>query len=76
MKAIKKPIVIEANQFTHPATSPIGVRTEEDGRAYVMTAHKQKVYLEPGDWVVAEPNGDGYYPIKDEIFKANYEEVA
>lgn len=64
----KKPAVFEANQFTHPATAPIGVRTDEDGRAYVVTAHGQKVYLEPGDWIVAEPDGRGYYPIKADIF--------
>jgi hypothetical protein len=64
----KKPEVFEANQFMNPATAPVGVRTEEDGRAYVVTAHNQKVYLEPGDWIVAEKNGNGYYPIKPEIF--------
>jgi len=65
----KKPETFEANQFTHSATAPVGVRCDEDGRSYVVTAHKQRVYLEPGDWIVAEKNGDGYYPIKDSIFK-------
>ena len=66
---------IEANQFTHPATSPLGVMTEEDGRAYVVTMHEQKVYLVPGDWVVREPDGVHYYPIKDSVFKATFEQV-
>ena len=65
----------EANQFQHAATSPVGVRTEEDGRAYVVTAHEQKVYLQPGDWVRAEPDGVHYYPIKDEIFRERFELV-
>lgn len=69
----KKSKLVEANQFQHAATAPVGVRVEEDGRAYVMTAHKQKVYLEPGDWVVPEPNGDGYYPIKDVIFRDSFD---
>lgn len=49
--------------------------TEEDGRAYVMTLHEQKVYLEPGDWVVAEPDGVHFYPIKDSVFKGLYEAI-
>jgi len=69
----KKPIIVEANQFHHAATSPVGVRTREDGKAYVLTAHNQEVTLEPGDWVIAEPDGRGYYPCKDDIFKATYE---
>ena len=64
----KKAELFEANQFQHAATAPVGVRTEEDGRAYVMTAHSQKVYLKSGDWIVAEKNGNGYYPITPEIF--------
>ena len=74
-KFIRKSTVIEANQFTHPATSPVGVRTEEDGRAYVVTIHEQKVYLEPGDWVLPEPDGKHYYPVKDAIFKQTYEPI-
>ena len=41
---------------------------------HVHTAHNfQTVLVNPGDWIVAEPNGDGYYPIKDEIMRATYE---
>lgn len=63
----------EANQFKHAATAPVGVLVQEDGRAYVVTAHYQKVYLELGDWIRAEPDGVHYYPIKDEIFKQRFE---
>jgi hypothetical protein len=69
----KKPVVIEAEQFVHPATAPMGVYTEEDGRCYVVTIHKQKVYLESGDWIVPEPDGIHYYPIKPDIFANTYE---
>lgn len=72
----KKPVVVEANQFTHPATPPYGVRTEEDGRAYVVTAHLQKVYLEPGDWILPEPDGEHFYPVKPDIFAATYDPLA
>jgi hypothetical protein len=71
----KKPVVVEAEQFTHPATAPRGVRTEEDGRAYVVTIHQQKVYLEPGDWILPEPDGEHFYPVKPDIFAATYEPV-
>jgi hypothetical protein len=73
MRFRRIPTIIEAEQFHHPATAPRGVRTEEDGRAYVITAHEQKVYLEPGDWIVPEPGKeDRYYPIKPNIFEATY----
>ncbi len=69
----KKPILVEAEQYLHPATAPHGVRTEEDGRAYVVTIHKQKVYLEAGDWILPEPDGEHFYPVKNVIFAATYE---
>lgn len=65
----RKTTIVEANQFLHAATSPVGVRTEEDGRSYVMTIHKQKVYLEPGDWILPEGDGIHYYPVKPDIFR-------
>jgi len=71
----KKPMIVELNQFTHPATGPAGVRTEEDGRAYVITIHDQKVYLEPGDWIAPEGDGVHYYPIKDTVKTATYDPV-
>jgi hypothetical protein len=72
----KKPILIEAEQFHHAATSPRGVLTEEDGRSYVFTAHEQKVYLEDGDWIIQEPRReDRFYAVKDSIFKATYDAV-
>jgi hypothetical protein len=75
MKFRKKPLMIEAEQFHHAATSPAGVRTEEDGRAYVVTIHGQKAYLAPGDWVITEPDGVHHYPCKPDIFEATYEKV-
>ena len=75
MRFRKRPIEVEAEQFLHPATSPRGVFTEEDGRAYVITIHLQKVYLESGDWILPEPDGEHFYPVKDDIFRATYEAV-
>lgn len=49
-------------------------RTEMFGRYafYVITTHGQRAYLQPGDWVVREPNGNGYYPVKPEIFEKRW----
>jgi hypothetical protein len=43
---------------------------------YVTTIHGQRVYLEPGDWVVHEPDGIHFYPVKDDIFQKRWQEVA
>lgn len=83
----KKPIIIEAFQW-FPGTSVPGVYGDggpmcpccrvggNHNLPHVMTAHKQIVHLEPGDWIIPEPNGSGFYPCKDDIFRATYELVS
>ena len=73
----KKPVVIEAAQFTGNADGdPIGVfRREEDLTPYVVTIHGQRCYIAPGDWIIPEPDGVHYYPVKPDIFAAIYEPV-
>lgn len=81
MKFRKKPVIVEAEQFFYDQLPIKGVfypRTTEDGRTYlgdafVITAHDQRVYLSDGDWILPEPDGEHYYPVKDDIFKATYE---
>jgi hypothetical protein len=75
----KKPAVVEADQWW-PGRDVAGVCTclsDECGRApHVHTAHGgYAVRLEDGDWVIPEPNGDGHYPCKPDIFQATYEPV-
>jgi hypothetical protein len=65
--------VIDAEQFHHPATSPRGVRTREDGSAYVVTIQGQEVTLQPGDWVIEEPDGIHYYPCSPEVFAQRWQ---
>lgn len=82
MRFRKKPAFFDAEQFTVDHVIgvkplPAGVTKHSEGdagslvgaliRFSVTTAHGQPVYLQPGDWIVKEPNGNGYYPIKDEI---------
>jgi hypothetical protein len=79
----KKPVVIEATQYL-PELDEGGGRfsgvcfcgegEQRKRAAHVHTAHAgQMVFLEPGDWVTAEPDGRGYYPIKPDIFAATYD---
>lgn len=43
---------------------------------HVHTMHKgQIVAVENGDWIVPEPDGEHYYPVKDEVFRDKYEEI-
>lgn len=65
----KKPVYFNAEQW-FPGKEVVGVQPpmRGDDKYYVVTAHNQQVFLTPGDWVVAEPGGRGYYPIKADIF--------
>ena len=64
--ALKTPIVCD-DPFT------LGEPTEW---AYeIMTMHEQYVSLSPGDWIVAEPVPDRYYPIKPDVFAKKYEPI-
>jgi hypothetical protein len=72
----KKPVIIEAEQFDG-TNDPVGVwRREEDRTPYVVTVHGQRCYIEPGDWIIPEPDGVHYYPCKPDIFAATYEMVS
>ena len=81
-KFVKKPIPIQAEQFFYDKPLMVGVfypPTQNGtfvGDAFVITAHDQRVYLQNGDWVVPEPDGEHYYAIKDEIFRELYLPVA
>lgn len=81
-----KPRLIEAEQFW-PTSSPLpfhqkGPFVMFDGeRFHVTTAHGQKAFLEPGDWVIPEPSGPGViayaaYPVKPDIFADRYVDAA
>jgi hypothetical protein len=86
----KKPVVIQAEQWWSTKSETRGVKyrseyTKEDPEygeilvregAYVETIHDgQTVDLEPGDWVLPEPDGIHFYPCKPDIFDATYEPV-
>jgi hypothetical protein len=79
----KKPVVIEATQFRNEScgafnldgwSDPPGV-TRLAGRPYVVTIHNQRCFIEVGDWIIPEPDGVHFYPVKPDIFAATYEPV-
>ncbi len=75
MQYRKKAVAVEAVRFTGaPAEDPPGVRRRpEDGAPYVVTIHDQRCYVEPGDVIITEPDGDHHYPVRPDIFAATYE---
>lgn len=84
-----KPVEIEAFQWfpgtEHPAVKWYAAATKivsddpfvlgdvTERQYYVTTMHEQHVNLTPGDWVIAEPVPDRYYPCKPEVFAKRYE---
>lgn len=41
----------------------------------VVTIHGQKTKVTIGDWILAEPDGEHFYPCKPNIFEHTYEPV-
>ena len=86
MKFRKRCITIEAEQF-FPISWPRirGVRRREvyDDHGEVMKVifsvttiyNRQSVDLEPGDWIIPEPDGEHFYLCKPDIFNKTYEQV-
>lgn len=79
----KKPVIVEATQW-FPDKKVEGVKDSDPdcyigGCCYgphVHTIHNNApVKIEPGDWIITEPDGIHYYPCKPDIFANNYEEV-
>lgn len=84
----KRPIEFDAEQW-FPGKKVPGVRGVNPSamdagcfvggkccRPHIHTAHNgQVVELEPGDYVVAEPDGRGFYPVKPDIFEKFNEPV-
>lgn len=78
----KKPVTIEAEQYLIYGKLVKGMCNSRscyaDGNniPHVHTIHQnQIVNLEIGDWVIPEPDGVHYYPIKPDILKNTYDEL-
>lgn len=51
-----------------------GLQSFREG-PYVVTKQGQAVSISPGEWVIRERDGSGYYPCDPDEFKALYEPV-
>lgn len=70
MKFIPKYMELQAEQLTE-AVIPNGVTVLKDDK-YVKTSHGDFIHVKNGMWIAEEPNGKGYYPIKDEIIQSRW----
>lgn len=71
----KKPVVVDAEQFTDPANPPRGVVKMDRGGFSVVTIQDQIVAVRPGEWIIRESDGVHYYPCADEVFRRTYDLV-
>lgn len=87
MKFVKKPVVIDAVQWTGENIEEIGAFARSalcagpDGLPWVGTRGEVEVETlegemraSRGDWIIKGIKGE-FYPIKDEIFKDSYDEA-
>jgi hypothetical protein len=80
----KKPVVIEAVQWTGKNHQQVLDFTEDDleifkphnSRAFLIPTSEGEMRAEVGDWIIKEPFPTGnrrYYPCKPDIFEKTYE---
>ena len=75
----KKPVVIEAVQYTGPNFEEIeafvgGDAEFRDGKLLVATL-EGPLYASPGDWIIKGVKGE-LYPCKPDVFSQTYEAVS
>lgn len=77
----KKPVIVHAEQW-FPGKQVNGVTPIVDGTIIgksnygtVTTIHGQQTQVDPGDWIITEPDGIHHYPCKPDIFENTYELV-
>jgi len=80
IKATKKPIEIECDQYVEYGRLVKGMCNSRtcfsngNNKPHVHTIHNdQIVNLEIGDYIIPEPNGINYYPVKPDIFAETYD---
>ena len=79
----KKPVEVEAEQYTaygklvKGMCNSVSCYTSGNSEPHVHTIHAgQIVNLEVGDFVLPEPDGKHFYPVKPDIFANTYEPVS
>ena len=78
----KRPVVIDAEQYTEYGElvrgmcNSVSCYSSGNSKPHVHTIHAgQIVNLEVGDWILPEPDGEHFYPVRPDIFKDTYEPV-
>ena len=74
MRFRSKQVEVEAGQYLLDVPLPRGVAFAFTS-PYVVTIHLQRVYVEPGDWIVVEPDGEHFYPVKPDVFVKRWEPI-
>lgn len=76
----KKPVVIEAVQYTEYGKLVRGMCNSQScytagtTAPHVHTIHEGQIaLLAVGDFIIPEPDGKHFYPVKPDIFAATYE---
>lgn len=75
MKFQSKPIEIEATRFEKDGDHPSVVKTEGPQGRFEVRGHQGYSTVNLGDWIIAEPDGDGFYPCDPVTFERKYEPV-
>lgn len=70
----KKPVVIEAFQWTGQEDTGYNVIVTEQGTQLVIPTLEGAMYASIGDWIITGVAGE-VYPCKPHIFTATYERV-
>lgn len=77
MKFRKKPVIIEAQQYRHGISHPLGIcdcSTDEFGRELHVHTLKGVLRVSENDWIITGIKGEKY-PCRPDIFEATYEAV-
>jgi hypothetical protein len=82
MRYVRNPTTVDAEQYTEYGKLVKGMCNSQscyaagNNKPHVHTIHdNQVVILEIGDYILPEPNGKNYYPVKPDIFESTYTKV-
>jgi hypothetical protein len=74
----KVPIIVEAQQYVKGGAEPFPDRTcvqTDSFRPYVVNMLGMKLFLNDGDWIVAEPDGEHFLVYRPDEFAKAYKAV-
>lgn len=76
MRFRSKPAEIEATQWFEAGDHPqVALYYFADGPGQAVLGAQGKSRVNSGDWIIKEPQGNGFYPCKPDVFAAKYEAV-